>query len=197
MSFKIAVLASTRGTDLQAILDEKAAGKLEGVEIAGVYSNVENCGALEKARAAGIPAIFVNSEGKTREEFDEELAERVGEVDLICLVGYMRILTSPFVRKYTGKIINVHPALLPKYGGKGFFGQNVHEAVLKNGEKESGMTIHFVTEEVDAGKILIQEKIPVSPDDTPESLKAKVQELEKRFYPEAIRRCFLRKHSLN
>lgn len=187
MSFKIAVLASTRGTDLQAILDEKDAGLLEGVEIVGVFSNVKDCGALEKARLSGLREVFIDPAGKSRKEFDKELILEIGEVDLICLIGYMRILSSEFIKKYKGKIINVHPALLPKYGGKGFYGQNVHEAVLKAGETESGMTIHYVTEDVDGGPILIQKKIAISPNETPESLKEKVQELEKKYYPEAIR----------
>ena len=190
MVFKIAVLASTRGTDLQAIIDEKVAGKLEGVEISGVFSNVKDCGALEKAKVAGIRSVFVDSKDKTREEFDLNLIEAIGEVDLICLIGYMRILTPEFIKKYAGKIINVHPALLPKYGGKGFYGKNVHESVLKNSEKESGMTIHYVTEEVDAGEILIQEKVTIVDGETAESLKGKVQALEKKYYPEAIRMIY-------
>lgn len=187
MSFNIAVLCSTRGTDLQAILDQKNAGLLEGVEIIGIFSNVKGCGALEKAESNGIKGVYIDPARKTREEFDKELILEIGEVDLICLIGYMRILSSEFIKKYKGKIINVHPALLPKYGGKGFYGQNVHEAVLKAGETESGMTIHCVTEDVDGGPILIQKKVVISPNETPESLKEKVQELEKKYYPEAIR----------
>ena len=136
MTYKIAVLASTRGTDLKAIFDEIDAGLLADVEVAIVVSNVENCGALDKAkRTNGVKAVFVDPGGKNKEEYDEELASQVGEVDLVCLIGYMKILTPGFVKKYEGKIINVHPALLPKYGGKGFYGQNVHEAVIAAGEK--------------------------------------------------------------
>lgn len=187
MSFRIGVLASTNGTDLQAIMDEMSAGKMPGIELAVVAGNVENCGALEKARAFGAKAVFVNPAGKSREEFDAELVKVLGDLDLICLIGYMRILSPVFVRAYEGKIINVHPALMPKYGGPGFYGTNVHEAVLNAGEKETGMTIHFVTEGVDEGPILIQKKVAIETGDTAESLKEKVQALEKKWYPEAIR----------
>lgn len=188
--FKIVILASTKGTDLQAIIDEMKAGKMPGIELAAVISNKKNCYALERASEQGYKTIFVDPKDKTREEFDEELAKRIeeNEADLIVLVGYMRILTPEFVRKFKNKIINVHPALLPKFSGKDFFGSNVHEAVLAAGEKETGMTIHYVDEGVDTGEIIIQKKCPVAPDDTPETLKEKVQELEKKWYPEVIRR---------
>lgn len=184
---KIAVLASTRGTDLQAIFDEMDAGQLADVEIVKVLSNVEDAGALDKARAHGVEAIFVDPEGQSRTEYDETLIQAIGEVDLICLIGYMRILSPVFVNKYAGKIINVHPTLLPKYGGKGWYGIKVHEAVLANGDTETGMTVHYVDESVDGGAIVLQEKCAVKPDDTVETLKARVQELEKKGYPEAIR----------
>ncbi len=184
---KIAVLASTNGTDLQAILDEMADGKLPDVDLVKVLSNVEDAGALDKARTAGVEAIFVDPEGQSREEYDETMIQAIGEVDLICLIGYMRILSPIFVNKYAGKIINVHPSLLPKYGGKGWLGIKVHEAVLASGDSESGMTVHYVDESVDGGAIVLQEKCVVEPGDTAETLKARVQELEKKGYPEAIR----------
>lgn len=192
MTFKVGVLASTRGTDLEAIFDEIDAGLMPGIEISAVVSNVEDCGALEKARAHGTRAVFVNPNGKSKEDFDKELVEVLEDVDLVCLIGYMKILTPVFIKAFEGKIINVHPALLPKYGGKGFYGQNVHEAVLANGEKESGMTIHFVTEDVDGGPILIQKTVEIEPGETAESLKNKVQMLEKKYYPEAIRMVYNR-----
>lgn len=187
MTFKIAVLASTNGTDLQAIIDEMEAGKMPGIELSRVVSNIENCGALDKARRFGTEAIFIDPKNKSREEFDHELVAAVGEVDLVCCIGYMRILSPVFVDTFKGRIINVHPALLPKFGGPGFYGSNVHESVLEAGEKETGMTIHFVTNEVDDGPIFIQAKTTVEPGDTADSLKSKVQALEKKWYPEAIR----------
>lgn len=187
MSFRIAVLASTKGTDLQAIIDAIHAGTLHA-ELACVVSNKKNCFALERARTQGFKTHFINPKDKTREQFDAEMVTVLQQekIDLVVLVGYMRILTPVFIHAFKDKIINVHPALIPKYSGKEFYGANVHEAVLKSGDTESGMTIHYVTEEVDAGKILLQKKCPVMPGDTPETLKARVQELEKEWYPKVI-----------
>lgn len=185
--FKVGVLASTNGTDLQAIIDEMKAGNMPGIELVRVVSNVKDCGALEKARGFGAEAIFVDPVGKSREEYDEALVAAMGDVDLVCLIGYMRILTSVFIRAFAGRIINVHPALLPKYGGKGWYGMKVHEGVLASGDAESGMTIHYVDESVDGGPILLQKTVPIEEGETPESLKDKVQALEKQWYPEAVR----------
>ncbi|MDP2642497.1 MAG: phosphoribosylglycinamide formyltransferase [Candidatus Peregrinibacteria bacterium] len=187
--FKIGVLASTKGTDLQAIIDEMKAGKMEGVELAVVISNKQDSYALERAKSQGYKAIFVDPKDLTREEFDGKIANLLEEnkVDLVVLIGYMRILSTEFVKKFPHKIINVHPALIPKFSGKNFFGSNVHEAVLAAEEKETGMTIHYVDEEVDAGEIILQKKCEVLPTDTPETLKEKVQALEKKWYPEIIR----------
>lgn len=187
--FRIGVIASTKGTDLQAIIDEMKADQMAGIDLAVVISNKENCYALKRAKDQGYKGIFINPKDRTRKEFDEEMAKilELSKVDLIVLVGYMRILTSEFVRKFPKKIINVHPALLPKFGGKDFYGSNVHEAVLANHETETGMTIHYVDEGVDTGEIILQKTCPVSPDDTPETLKEKVQALEKKWYPEVIR----------
>ena len=189
---KIAVLASTKGTDLQAIIDELKAGKMPGIELAVVISNKKNAYALERARTQGYEAIFVdpsNPKNKTPQEFDEQLAATLTKhnVQLVVLVGYMRILTPEFVRKFPRKIINVHPALMPKFSGPGYFGKSVHEEVLKAGEKETGCTFHYVDEGVDTGEIILQKTIAVNPEDTPETLKTKVQELEKKWYPEVIR----------
>lgn len=187
--FRIAVLASTRGTDLQAIIDEMQAGKMPGIKLSVVLSNKKNAYALQRAKEQGYKAIYVKTKGRTREEFDRKMIEILEgyQVDLICLIGYMRILSPEFVRKFKGKIINVHPALIPKYCGQDFWDASVHEAVIKAAEKETGMTIHYVEEKVDSGPIIVQKTCPVFPDDTPETLKARVQELEKKWYPEVIR----------
>lgn len=187
--FKIAVLASTNGTDLQAIIDAMNAGEMPGIELVCVASNKKNCGAITRARAQGYETVFVSPFGKSREEYDRELADalRARDIDLVVLVGYMRILTPEFIRAFQGRIINVHPSLLPKFGGRNFFGRSVHEAVLAAGATETGMTIHHVTEEVDGGPIILQKKVAVAPDDTPETLKEKVQALEKEWYPKVIR----------
>jgi phosphoribosylglycinamide formyltransferase 1 len=187
--YKIGVLASTKGTDLQAIIDEMKADKMPGIELAIVVSNKKNAYALERAASQGYKAIFVDPKGKSKEEYDLELAKILKEhgVDLVCLIGYMRILTAEFVRQFPRRIINVHPALIPKFSGPGFYGANVHEEVLKSKEKETGCTIHFVEEEVDAGEIIVQKKVAVTTEDTADTLKEKVQALEKKWYPEVIR----------
>lgn len=193
--FRIAVLASTNGTDLQAIIDEMKAGKMPGIELALVISNKEDCYALQRAKEQGYKTLFIDPQGLTREQFDEKMAQALEEaqVDLVVLVGYMRILSPQFVQKFPRKIINVHPALIPKFSGKNFFGASVHEAVLAAHETETGMTIHYVDEGCDTGEIILQKTCPVTPQDTPETLKAKVQALEKKWYPEVIRTVALDK----
>ncbi|MCD6109789.1 phosphoribosylglycinamide formyltransferase [bacterium] len=189
--YKIAVLSSTNGTDLQAIIDEMKAGKMEGIELSVVISNRKSAYALERAKEQGYDTVFVSPRDKTREEFDKEMAVILKEkgVDLICLIGYMRILSSWFVREFEGKIINVHPAInMKKYAGLGAMNLNVHKAVIENGEKESGCTIHYVTEGVDEGPIIAQADVLLEEGETPESLKGKVQAQEKLLYPEVIRR---------
>jgi len=188
--FRIAVLASTKGTDLQAIIDEMKAGKMPGIKLVCVISNKASAYALTRAKTQGYKGIFVNPQDRTREEFDEKVTALLEKykVDLVVLVGYMRILSTPFVRKFKNKIINVHPALIPKFCGANFFGANVHESVLKAGEKETGMTIHYVDEGCDTGKIILQKTCKVLPNDTPDTLKSRVQELEKKWYPEVIRK---------
>ncbi|MFC1810110.1 phosphoribosylglycinamide formyltransferase [Patescibacteria group bacterium] len=189
--YRIAVLASTNGTDLQAIIDEMKAGKMEGIELSVVVGNRKSAYALERAREQGFEAVFIDPKEKSREEFDKETAVILKEkgVDLICLIGYMRILSPWFVREFEGRIINVHPAIdMKKYAGPGAMNLDVHKAVIENHETESGCTIHYVTEGVDEGPIIAQADVVVSPDETPESLKDKVQAQEKLLYPEVIRR---------
>ena len=188
----ICVLASTSGTDLQAIMDELKAGKMPGIELKFVLVNKVDCGAAERARKADFPVYFVdprNERGglKDRETYDDEIHEicSKNEVNLIVLVGWMRILSKKFVKKWQKKIINVHPSLLPKYPGMDL---NVHAEVLQQGEKESGMTIHYVDEGVDSGEIILQKRVEIEAGETAESLKEKVQALEKKWYPEVIRR---------
>ena len=181
--FRIVVLASTRGTDFGAMLEEQRDGKLKGVEFVGLIAN-KNCGAIERAAATGVPTFVID--GKA-ENFQAELLATVRklEPDLICLVGWMRILNEEFCAEFENKILNVHPSLLPKFAG-GMDG-DVHAEVLKAGEKESGMTIHLVTKDLDAGAIICQKSVAIAEDETAESLKTKVQSLEKKWYPEVIR----------
>lgn len=197
-TFKIGVLASTNGTDLQAIIDEMKSGKMPGIELAIVLSNKKHAYALERAASHGFKAIFVDPKGKTRSEYDQILASHFLQhgVDLVVLIGYMRILTPGFVRQFPQKIINVHPSLLPKFGGSGYFGANVHEAVFRAHEKETGCTIHIVDEGIDTGHILLQKKIAITLDDTPATLQKKVQELEKQWYPEIIRELAIKARNI-
>lgn len=192
----IAILASTNGTDLEAIIDEMKGGKMPGVELKFVLVNRENCGAAEKARYAGIPVVFLDPRTKQdkvlgREVYDRHIDKvcKMYEIDLIVLVGWMRILSGWFVKQYPKRIINVHPSLLPKYPGMDL---DVHAAVIEAGEKESGMTIHYVDEGVDTGEIILQKMLPVVAGETPESLKIKVQVLEKKWYPEVIKKIACR-----
>lgn len=184
---KLGVLGSTKGTDLQAIIDAISAGKLDAsVEI--VISNRSKSYILERAANHSIENVFISHKGRSREDFDAEMTAilKNHHVDLILLIGFMRILSAEFCREWTGKVLNVHPSLLPKYAGG--MDTNVHEEVLANRETETGCTIHLVTAEVDGGPIIIQKRCSVEPDDSLESLKAKVQKLEGEAFIEIIDR---------
>jgi phosphoribosylglycinamide formyltransferase 1 len=186
MTYKIAVLASTRGTVLQAIMAEMEAGQMPGIELVGILSN-KDCGAIDKAAESGYANFVFNSDEKSREEFDAELLVKLEEldVDLVVMAGYMRIASKAFVDKYRGQIINVHPSLLPAFPGG--MSKSVHKAVLESDVKKTGCTIHLVDESVDGGKILLQKECEISENETIESLKEKVQTLEKQAMPEVIR----------
>lgn len=182
---KLGILGSTKGTDLQAILDGIDSGELNA-QVSIVVSNRENAFILKRAKANNIPFSFISHKGKSRTEFDSQMTEifKKKQVDLILLIGFMRILSSEFCNVWHDKILNVHPSLLPKYAGG--MDINVHAEVIKNKEKETGCTIHFVTDQVDGGPILIQKRCPVDPVDTPKTLKNKVQKLEGEAFLEAV-----------
>ncbi|OGH70328.1 MAG: phosphoribosylglycinamide formyltransferase [Candidatus Magasanikbacteria bacterium RIFCSPHIGHO2_02_FULL_51_14] len=185
---KLAVLGSTRGTDMQALIDAITNGELNA-SVNVVISNKEDAYILERARNHNIPALYIPAEkGETREQYDQKLIRELSDhqIDLILLIGWMRILSPHFVRAYPRRIMNVHPSLLPKFAGG--MDADVHEAVLKAGEKETGCTVHLVDEGVDTGEIIIQKKCSVEPDDTPEMLKEKVQKLEGSALIEAIKK---------
>jgi formyltetrahydrofolate-dependent phosphoribosylglycinamide formyltransferase len=184
---RLGVLGSTRGTDMQAVIDEIEAGRLNA-RIVLVVSNKADAGILDRARRHGIPATNVGAKGKTREVFDGEvttLLEDAG-VELVLLIGYMRIVSAAFCQRWADRCMNVHPSLLPDFAGG--MDLEVHSAVIQAGKPESGCTVHFVTEEVDGGPIVVQERTPVEPGETPESLKAKVQKLEGVAFIKAIQR---------
>ena len=183
---RLGVLGSTNGTDLQAILDAIKAEQLNAT-VSVVLSNRENAFILERAQNHNVPTSFISHQEKKGEEFDVEMTKvlKNRNVDLVLLIGFMRILSDAFCREWHDRILNVHPSLLPKYGGG--MDMNVHEEVLKNKDKETGCTIHFVTDKIDGGPILIQKKCDVEPNDTAQSLKAKVQDLEGNAFLEAIK----------
>ena len=155
-------------------------------EVSVVLSNRKNAYILERANNHHVSAVFVSHKGKTREEFDSAMTAVLKEhnVDLVLLIGFMRILSAEFCREWQDRLLNVHPSLLPKYAGD--MDTNVHEEVLKNGETETGCTIHFATEEIDGGPILIQKKCNIDSNETVETLKTKVQKLEGEAFIEAI-----------
>jgi phosphoribosylglycinamide formyltransferase-1 len=187
---KIAIFVSGSGSNLQAIIDACESGYIKEGRIEIVFSNKENAYGLQRARKHNIPTLFLDpKQFKTKEEYDKIVAKKMNElnIDLICLAGYMRILTSVFIDTFKGKIMNIHPALLPDFGGPGMYGIHVHEAVLKAGVKESGCTVHFVDYGTDTGPIILQKKVPVLDGDTPELLQKRVLEQEHLAYKEAIK----------
>jgi phosphoribosylglycinamide formyltransferase-1 len=180
---KVGVLVSGRGSNLQALIDAARRGELGG-EVAVVVSNVEDAFGLERARAAGIPAVFRDHRGKEREAFDAEVVEilRAHPIDLVCLAGFMRLLSPVFVRAFPGRILNIHPALLPAFPGL-----DAQRRALEHGVKVSGATVHLVDEGLDSGPIVAQEAVAVLSGDTAETLAARILEAEHRLYPRAAR----------
>ncbi len=185
---RIAVFASHGGSNLQALIDGCASGQIDG-EIVLVVSNNQKAFALQRARNHHIDTlIMTEAVFASPVEFARELSVQLSKrrVNLICLAGYMKMIPQQIIDNYRNRIINIHPALLPKFGGKGMFGIHVHEAVLAAGEKETGVTIHLVNEVYDDGRILAQARVPVRSDDTPQTLQERVLELEHQLYPETV-----------
>ncbi len=188
---RIAVLVSGGGTNLQALLDAERSGKLRSGEIVLVVSNVKSAYALERAERAGVPALFISRKrnGGTQEGFERALLEKLEEyeIDIIVLAGFMSILSGDFTRRYPERIINIHPALIPSFCGKGYYGLKVHEEALKRGVKVTGATVHFVNEIPDGGRIIAQKAVDVRDGDTPETLQKRVmQQAEWVLLPEAV-----------
>jgi len=183
----IGVLASGRGTNLQAIIDNIKSGKLPNVEIGCVISDNPDAKALERARRAGIPAYYIYP-GKKRTVLDPEQEEKYIEtlkkhgVELVCLAGFMRILKKKFLDAFPNRIMNIHPALLPAFPGL-----NAQKQALEYGVKVSGATVHFVDEGIDTGPIILQEAVKVEEDDTVETLADRILKVEHKIYSEAIR----------
>ncbi|MCX8502120.1 MAG: phosphoribosylglycinamide formyltransferase [Alphaproteobacteria bacterium] len=180
---RLAVLISGRGSNLGALM--KALAAEERLSIVLVISNLADAGGLKIAEQAGIPTVVVeHRDFATRLDFDRELDRllRSAGIDLLCLAGFMRILTDEFVQKWAGRMINIHPSLLPKYPGL-----NTHERAIAAGDREAGCTVHFVTALVDQGEIILQARVPIYPDDDRETLAARVLSVEHQIYPQAVR----------
>lgn len=186
---RIAFLVSGGGTDMQSVLDAIDDGKIDAVPVLVISSN-SAAYALTRAKEHGIDAVALERKafGDDCAARDRELLRRLQEyrVDLVVMAGYLGILSPFILDAYPKKIVNVHPALLPKFGGKGFYGINVHRAVLEAGETQSGATVHYAANDIDTGEIIRQASVPVLPDDTPETLAARVLEIEHKLLPEVI-----------
>ena len=179
-STRLCVLISGNGSNLQAIIDNIGAEKLDA-EICGVISNRPNAYGLTRAQEAGITAISLDHmQHDSRESYDKALQAEIESLnpDYIVLAGFMRILTPEFVNTFSGKLVNIHPSLLPKYKGL-----NTHQHAIDNGDEEHGVSVHFVTPELDGGPVIIQSRVPVFEDDTAVDLADRVQEQERRIYP--------------
>jgi len=185
---RLGALVSGGGTNLQAIMERCAEGRLSA-EVAVVISNVPEAYAIERAKKMKVPAVVLNHKDfPDRESHDRAIiaALKAHNVDLIVLAGYLRIFSPCIFEAYPGRIINIHPALLPSFGGKNMHGLRVHQAVLDYGAKISGLTVHFVEEGVDTGPIILQQAVPVLEDDTAESLQARILTFEHEKFSEAI-----------
>jgi phosphoribosylglycinamide formyltransferase-1 len=188
------VLVSGGGTNLQALLDAEKKDDLHGGKIALVVSDRAEAYALERAKAAGVPAVVAEPDktipaNERRQKLSDNILQvaETHHIELIVLAGFLSILTGEIVRRYSGKMINLHPSLLPKFGGKGMYGEKVHRAVLDAGETESGCTVHLVDAGTDTGPILLQRKVPVLPHDTPETLAERIHPEEHIAIVEAVR----------
>jgi formyltetrahydrofolate-dependent phosphoribosylglycinamide formyltransferase len=183
---RLAILLSGRGSNFEAIADAVAGGAIPKAEIVAILSDVPDAPGLDRARERGLPAFAVDPRRyPDRRAHEGEMLRRLNEArpDLVCLAGFMRLLSPEFVARWRGRILNIHPALLPKFPGLG-----VQRRALEAGEKESGCTVHFVDEGTDTGPIVLQRRVPILPWDTEESLSARILEQEHVAYPEAISR---------
>lgn len=187
---KIAVLVSGGGTNLQALIDAQNSGILTSGKLSLVIANKAGAYALERAAKAGIPtATLLKKDCGSQEAFEQAIVELLekNNIDIIVLAGFMAILSENFTKRYPKRIINVHPALIPSFCGKGFYGLHVHEAALAYGVKVTGATVHFVNEIPDGGEIILQKAVDVLPDDTPETLQRRVMEqAEWKLLPAAV-----------
>ena len=182
---RLGILASTKGTDMQAIIDAINSHKIDA-KISVVISNKKGAFALERAKNQNLKAVFIDQKGKDREQYDREISRILDEckIDLILLIGYMRYLSPWFVNKYRNRVMNIHPSLLPAYSGG--MDKDVHAEVLKNKDKTTGATLHFVDEGADTGPIIMQKHVNIEKNETIDSLKDKVQRAEQEIIVKAI-----------
>jgi len=176
---RVAVLASGGGTNLQALLD--ACGPDSPARITRVVSNNARAGALERARRAGVSAVVLHDPDDAR-----ELLAALADAEIVVLAGYLRLVPAPVVARFARRMINIHPALLPAFGGPGMYGRRVHEAVLASGASESGATVHFVDEHYDRGPVIAQRTVPVRKGDTPETLAARILAVEHELLSQVV-----------
>ncbi len=185
---RLAVFASGEGSNFQSIVDAAESGALKARVVLCV-SNNPSAGVLDRATKSKIPVLVLNpSEFSDPDGYTSSLRAKLieFETDFIALAGYMKMIPAEIVNEYSDHIVNIHPALLPAFGGPGMYGRRVHQAVLESGADESGATVHLVDEEYDTGPIVLQESVPVRPEDTPDSLAARVLKVEHRIYPRAL-----------
>ncbi|MFH1416197.1 MAG: phosphoribosylglycinamide formyltransferase [Elusimicrobiota bacterium] len=196
---RIAVLVSGSGSNLQALIDGCRSGYIPG-QIVLVVSSKPDVYALARAAKEKIDAVVIEKKNYEDETaFTEDMLKALDDkkVDLVCLAGYLLRIAPEIINAYRNRIINIHPALLPSYGGKGMYGLRVHEAVLAGGDKYTGCTVHFVDEKYDHGTIIMQEKVPVLEGDTPETLAERVLEEEHKLFPKAVRAFVLKEIKCN
>ena len=184
---RVAILASGSGSNAEALMNDFAL--VESIEVVLVGSNRRNAGVFERAKIAGVNSCYFTREDLEGGAFLQQLLEL--KVDWVLLAGFLLKIPTDFCRAFENRILNIHPALLPKYGGKGMFGMNVHEAILDDGEKESGMTIHFVNENYDEGAIAFQAGINISELNSAEEIASSVLKLEHEYYPKIARELIL------
>lgn len=185
---KIAVFASGRGSNYEAIQKQIDAGQING-QVVCVISDRAKPAVFERAATRNIPTHSINrKQFKTGDAYVEHLLKTLDDykTDLIVLAGYLKLIPAPVVKAYHHRMINIHPALLPNFGGKGYYGMKVHRAVIEAGVNVTGITIHFVDEHYDTGNVILQKEVPVGPADTPEMVAEKVLKLEHKYYPEVV-----------
>lgn len=189
---KLVIFASGSGTNMQAVIDGIEEESIHA-EIAGLITNKQDIHAVERAKKHHIPVCVITE--TDAEDYASTLEKQLSEwqPDLLILAGFLKKIPDSIIRKYENKIINIHPALLPKFGGKGFYGLKVHKAVLESGDKETGCTVHYVNEEYDKGPIISQTKVPVHPSDTPEILAKRVLKAEHKLLPSVIKKLINQK----